>query len=194
MTKAKTETKILMEKTYIIPLRKEISKVPRYKRAKKAISSVRNFLARHMKIYDNDLKKIKIDGWINKAIWVRGIKSPPQKITLKAIKYSDGIVKTEFISLPPKFREEDKKLKKKIAKAKEERLKAEEKKSKKTEEEKKEVKEEKKTEEEIKEEKEKKEKEKALHKETLKPAQELMHKIKAEKRDKKPLARKALEK
>jgi len=69
-----------IEREYVIPLRVEWVKVPRYKRANKAITAIRKFLMRHMKIYDKDEKKIKIDGYLNEFVWFRGIKKPPAKI------------------------------------------------------------------------------------------------------------------
>jgi large subunit ribosomal protein L31e len=171
MAKEKKPEKIL-ERIYTIPLRPEWLKAPRYKRAKKAIRAIREFLVRHMKIYDRDLSKIKIDSWLNKAVWVRGIKNVPHKIVVKATKDSDGFVRVEFINLPKKFRQEDKELrrkiekarKKEIEKAKKEKAKQEEKKALEKKVEEKETK----TEEELINEKEEKEKEKILHKEIVK--------------------------
>ena len=182
MAKAKKEEK--KEEIYTIPLKKEWLKAPKYKRAKKAIKAIKEFMVRHMKIYDRDLKKVKIDRWVNEAIWLRGIKKPPQKIIVKAIKEGD-IVKVEFQGLPPKFKVEEEKLKKKIEKVK----KREEEKKKKTKK-KEEKKPEKKTEEEKKEEEERKEKEKVLHKEIMgeKPI------IQKAKQPKPVIQRKALEK
>lgn len=193
------EVKIVLERTYTIPLRKEWLKAPKYKRAKKAIKAIKEFLAKHMKVENRDLDKIKIDSWINRAIWLRGIKNPPHKITVKAIKDSEGIVKTEFVGLPPKFKVEEKKLKKKIEKAKkreEEKAKERKEKEEKKEEEEKEKKEEKATIEEKLEEKEKKEKEKILHKEMLKPKESLIHEKTpvGGKKEKKEMRRMALEK
>ena len=42
------ERKKVLEREYIIHLRKEISKVPRYRKAEKAVTAVREFLMRHM--------------------------------------------------------------------------------------------------------------------------------------------------
>ncbi len=39
-----------MERTYIIPLRKEWLKVPIYKRTKKAVKATKEFLQKHMKV------------------------------------------------------------------------------------------------------------------------------------------------
>ncbi len=141
--KKSPEIKPELEREYIIPLRRKVQKVPRYKRAKKAIKVIREFLAKHMKVEERDLNKIKIDKWLNQEIWFRGIKKPPIKIKVKASKI-EGIVKVELIDIPEKV---------KFDIAREEKLKEEVKKVKKTKVEK--PVEEKKTEEEKEEEKEK---------------------------------------
>ena len=145
----KTETKkeANQEREYVIPLRRKWAKGPRYKRANKAIKTIKEFLVRHMKIYDRDLKKIKIDKHLNEMVWFRGIKNPPAKIKVKVFKEGE-IVKVEAAELPAKI---------KFKKERKERIekKAEETKKKKKETEKPEEKPEEK-EEEIKKEEEKK--------------------------------------
>jgi len=89
MAKETKETKKVLERTYVIPLRSEWLKAPRYKRAKKAMRAIKEFLAKHMKVENRDMDKIKIDPWINRAIWMRGIRKPAHKITVKAIKDSE---------------------------------------------------------------------------------------------------------
>lgn len=195
--KGKTEKKI--ERIYTIPLRKEWMKVPRHKRAKKTMKAIKQFLARHMKVPDRDINKIKIDRIINESVWSRGIKKPPYKITIKAVKDAEGMVKVEFASLPAKHKSEEAKFKKKAAKLSakaeekakkeaEEKKKAEEAERKKKEEEAKKGK----TEEEITEEKKKKEKEKILHKEIAKPVEKIMKT--GGKKEKPVIFRKAMEK
>ena len=49
MAKKKEEPKIVLERVYNVPLRKEFLKAPRYKRAKKAVTALKQFLVRHMK-------------------------------------------------------------------------------------------------------------------------------------------------
>ena len=39
----------ILERTYNVPLRKEFLKVPKYKRAKKAVTALKQFLVKHMK-------------------------------------------------------------------------------------------------------------------------------------------------
>lgn len=88
-----------LEREYIINLRRSVDKVPIYKRTPKAIKSIKEFLARHMKIYDRDLKKIKIDKYLNEFLWARGIKNPQTRIKVKAVKEGD-IVRVELVEIP----------------------------------------------------------------------------------------------
>lgn len=95
-TEIKTER---IEREYVIPLRERMRPTTIHKRSKKAIKIIKEFLVRHMKIRDGDLNKIKIDSYLNEVIWSRGIKNPPHKIKVKAIK-EGGIVKVEAVELP----------------------------------------------------------------------------------------------
>lgn len=91
------------EREYTIPLRKEWRKVPRYKRAAKAIKAIKEFLVQHMRIYDRDLRKIKIDGYLNEFVWFRGIRKPPAQIKIKAV--LDGeFVRVGLAQLPDKLK------------------------------------------------------------------------------------------
>ena len=99
-TEIKTEK---LEREYIIPLREKCRPVPRYKKTPKAIKTIKEFLVRHMKIRDRDLKKIKLDRYLNEAVWFKGIKKPPIKIKVKAIKEGD-IVRVELTEMPDKLK------------------------------------------------------------------------------------------
>jgi large subunit ribosomal protein L31e len=88
-----------IEREYIIPLRIKWKRVPRYKKANRAVKAIKEFLVQHMKIRDRDLNKIKIDKYLNEYVWFRGIQNPPAKIKVKAIKEGD-IVKVELFELP----------------------------------------------------------------------------------------------
>jgi len=99
-TKKEQEPKQMLEREYIVPLRKGWLKVPKYKRTNKAVKTLKEFIARHMKIYDNDLRKIKIDIVLNNEIRFRGIKKPPAIIKVKAKKFEDGIVRVELVEIP----------------------------------------------------------------------------------------------
>jgi large subunit ribosomal protein L31e len=88
-----------IEREYIIPLRIKWKRVPRYKKANRAVKAIKEFLVQHMKIRDRDLNKIKVDKYLNEYVWFRGIQNPPAKIKVKAIKEGD-IVRVELFELP----------------------------------------------------------------------------------------------
>ena len=96
----KTESKKVLEREYIVPLRDGWLRVPRYKRATKAVKTLKEFMVKHMKVYDRDLRKIKVDIYLNNEIRFRGMKHPPAKIKVKAIKYEDGTVSVKLAELP----------------------------------------------------------------------------------------------
>ena len=135
-----------LEREYIIPLREKIRVVPRYKKTNKAIKTIKEFLARHMKIRDRDLNKIKLDSYLNEFLWSRGIRNPPHKVKVKARKQGE-IVRAELVDFPKKLaakkaREEKlEKTSKERAKEKKEKEKKEEKPEEEKEEKKKEEKE-----------------------------------------------------
>jgi len=103
-----TEGKNTFEREYTIPLREKCRVVPRYKKTNKAIKTIKEFLARHMKIRDRDLKKIKIDRYLNETLWSRGIKNPPSKIKVKVTKETDKdgneIVSARSAEMPEKLK------------------------------------------------------------------------------------------
>lgn len=96
--KAKTSnTEIGRE--YIIPLREKSRPVPRYKKTPKAIKTIKEFLARHMKVENRDLNKIKIDKDLNQFLWAKGIRKHPHKIKVKAIRKGENVI-VELVDYP----------------------------------------------------------------------------------------------
>ena len=51
------EPKVELEREYIVPLRKEFKKVPEFRRAKRALKALKQFIARHMRVEDRDLRR-----------------------------------------------------------------------------------------------------------------------------------------
>ncbi len=100
MAKKEIEPKVILEREYIIPLRREWLKVPEYKRANKAIKAIKEFLVKHMKVYDRDLRKIKIEQVLNNEIRFRGMRKPQSKIKILAKKYDNDYVTVELINVP----------------------------------------------------------------------------------------------
>jgi ribosomal protein L31E len=95
----KIESKIELEREYIVPLKRGVLNVPQYRRAKKAIRTLKEFMVKHMQVRDRDLKKVKIDMYLNNELWFRGIKKPANKIKVKAVK-RDGVVYVELAEIP----------------------------------------------------------------------------------------------
>ena len=82
-----------IERTYTVPLRSGFRNAPKYYRTNKAMSTLRAFLVRHMKVTDD---KIKIGQHLNEKLWMHGIKNPPPRITIIVKKDDDGIVTAEL--------------------------------------------------------------------------------------------------
>ncbi|MBU1136325.1 MAG: 50S ribosomal protein L31e [Nanoarchaeota archaeon] len=187
MDKDNKQEKTELEREYIVPLRKKFLRTPKHKRIPKAIKALKKFIARHMKLRDDDLRKIKIDKYLNEEIWFRGIRNPPSKIKVKVKKLESGDIQVELAEMPLKLKYK----KEREEKHKEEK---EKKKEKKVEEKKKEIKEEAKPEEEKKEEEEK---EKSSVESSLRQSEqkhkELKHQAQVEKGPKHQI-RKALKK
>ena len=97
---AKKKNEVIVERTYIIPLRKEFQKAPKNKRAKKAIIAIKEFLKRHMKT-----ENVSIGPHLNKLVWKNGIQNPPHHVKVDVLRDGD-LVRTELtgfkIELPTK--------------------------------------------------------------------------------------------
>jgi len=112
----------MLERTYNVPLRREWLKAPKYKRAKKAVTALRQFLIKHMKPgLDKDGKyKFKIGKQLNLHLWKHGIKNPPHHVKINVTKDDDGVVKVELFGHKyVDVKNEEKKEKTAIEKAKE---------------------------------------------------------------------------
>ena len=83
---------IVKEQIYTIPLR-EVKETPRWKRSKKAVKVIREYLTKHMKV-EPDM--IKLDKTINEKVWEHGSEKPPLSIRVRAAKFEDGEVQAEL--------------------------------------------------------------------------------------------------
>jgi large subunit ribosomal protein L31e len=129
------------ERIYVIPLRKKFLKVPIYRRSEKAVSLIKSFLMKHMKV-----EVVKIGKYLNLEIMKHGRKNPPGKIKVKAVKdkvkvkeKEIEVVKAELINAPAEVKKEEAKSEKKEEIKVQEESKKEEVKTEKEEKEKKEV-------------------------------------------------------
>lgn len=103
-----------IERTYIVPLRKRTELAPEYKRAKKCVKVLIDFIAKHMKCKD-----VKIGKYLNEYIWKDGIKNFPHHVEVKAIKQTvkeDNkeitFVTVELLTLPKEHKKLEEKQKK----------------------------------------------------------------------------------
>ncbi len=101
---AKTEK--TLERTYTIPLRKEFQKVPRWRKTKKAVAAVKQFLTKHMKS-----ENVKLSTSLNEKLWNHGIRNPPHKIKVNVTKDSEGKVTAELFGVKAKKEKADTKKK-----------------------------------------------------------------------------------
>jgi len=108
MAKKEKEAKIVLERTYNVPLRREFIKVPRYKKAAKAVRGLRAFLIKHMKPGTDEKGKImlKLGKYLNEDIWKHGIKNPPHHIQVDAKKDEKGLVTAELTGAPKEEKKE----------------------------------------------------------------------------------------
>jgi len=95
-------------------------KTPKWRRAEKAVSTLRSFVERHSKIED-----VKIGKWVNESIWKRGAKNPPSRVRVDVKRTADTVI-VELSELPKKSKTkeipekvEEKTEVKKVEKAKE---------------------------------------------------------------------------
>lgn len=91
------------EDIHNIPLRKEWLKAPSYRRSKKAIAGIKNYLKKH---YRN--QQVKIGKYLNLLIWSRGNKNPPAHVTVKVTKEKD-FIKVELPDAPIEEKPKEKK-------------------------------------------------------------------------------------
>jgi len=88
-----------LEREYVIPLRRHWIHSQEYKRAAKAVKAIKEFIARHMKVQDRDLDKVKVDTYLNSEIWFRSAGKPPARIKVRATKEGE-IVRVELADIP----------------------------------------------------------------------------------------------
>ena len=82
-----------------------------YKRSKKAITTLREFLIKHMKPGTDEKGRIllKIGKYLNDHIWKHGIKNPPHHVKITAKKDEKGSVFAELEGAPVEKEEKPKK-------------------------------------------------------------------------------------
>ncbi len=91
-------------RTYVINLRREFIKAPRYKKTPKAVRGIVTFCTRHMKSED-----IRIMPEVNLFLWAHGKKNPPAKVQVDCKRDDNGICYVQLHGLPFPAPKEEKK-------------------------------------------------------------------------------------
>jgi len=106
MAKKEETTKIVLERVYNVPLRKEFRKVASWRRTEKAVTALRQFIVKHMKSED-----VNIGKYANQLLWKNGIKNPPHHVKVNVKKDDKGKVMVELAELSAKDKRDIEKLK-----------------------------------------------------------------------------------
>ncbi len=83
-----------LKREYVVPLRRKVSLAPKWRRSKKAVFVLKEFIQKHMKT-DN----VVILAELNDKIWENGIKNPPGKVSVVALKTQFGGVEKTLVNL-----------------------------------------------------------------------------------------------
>lgn len=73
------------ERVVTVPLR-DVQKVPDHERAGRAMTIVREHLAKH---FDVDEDAVRLDPSLNETVWSQGQQSPPRKLRVRAARFSE---------------------------------------------------------------------------------------------------------
>lgn len=98
MAKKEEASKIVLERKYIVNLRRYFIREKHYRTTKRAVTGLYEFLQQHMK--QEDRKNIKIGKYLNEKIWQHGIRNPPPRVEIIVKKDDKGIVYAELAVLP----------------------------------------------------------------------------------------------
>ncbi|MFT4344102.1 MAG: 50S ribosomal protein L31e [Candidatus Woesearchaeota archaeon] len=84
-----------LEREYVIPLRRKFLLVPKYRRAEKSVTAIREFMTKHMKG-----NEVRIGRHLNMELWKHGARNPPHHVTVIAKRNDEGIVDVELKGAP----------------------------------------------------------------------------------------------
>jgi large subunit ribosomal protein L31e len=73
------------ERVVTVPLR-DVRAEPSHQRADKAMALVREHLAQHFGVEEDD---VRLDPSINEAVWERGRSKPPSKLRVRAARFEE---------------------------------------------------------------------------------------------------------
>ena len=74
-----------LKREYVVPLRRKCLRAPKWRRSKKAIAVLKDYMRKHMKC-----ENVIVCSELNEHIWARGSKYPPGKVEVVALKSDFG--------------------------------------------------------------------------------------------------------
>jgi large subunit ribosomal protein L31e len=83
-----------LKREYVVPLRRRTSTAPKWRRSKKAVSVLKEFIRKHMKA-----ENVIICNDLNEHVWSRGGKNPPGKVEVIALKTQVNGVESTIVNL-----------------------------------------------------------------------------------------------
>ena len=83
-----------LKREYVVPLRRQTRFAPKWRRSKKAIAVLKDFIRKHMKVED-----VVVCKELNELIWQRGSKNPPGKVSVVALKTTVNGVEKVLVNL-----------------------------------------------------------------------------------------------
>lgn len=83
-----------LKREYVVPLRQKCRTAPKWRRSKKAMSVLKDFIVKHMKT-DN----VVIGNELNEKIWENGAKNPPGKVSVITLKKEFNGVEKALVNL-----------------------------------------------------------------------------------------------
>jgi large subunit ribosomal protein L31e len=79
-----------LKREYVVPLRRKSRFAPKWRRSKKAVVVLKDFIKKHMKS-----ENVVICNELNEQLWANGAKNPPGKVSVIALKTTiNGTEKT----------------------------------------------------------------------------------------------------
>jgi len=83
-----------LKREYVVPLRRNTRNAPKWRRSKRAVSVLKEFIQKHMKT-----EEVILCNELNEFIWARGSKNPPGKVSVVAIKDKFGKSEKTIVNL-----------------------------------------------------------------------------------------------
>lgn len=83
-----------LKREYVVPLRRKTQLAPKWRRSKKAVSVLKEFIQKHMKT-----ENVVVCSELNDFIWAKGGKNPPGKVSVIALKTNVNGVESTIVNL-----------------------------------------------------------------------------------------------